>query len=802
MVEDQNYISSREKEKPWIRTHNVPQDLKRRKILASNGKREHGDGWNSIEYNKRTSNSLYKKRRAYGKEGRQHSRRHQERGDIFDQLYHRDGITQNIVSKDMTGIPSTDGTPQNMRQQSSCDSGRSIKPKASTFETKRRRTYGRKSRKYEYTPKGEAPKNSQEFSQNSISTSLPGGEIISDYQEISTYGKLTYVKAVTVCNFRGNGPCAKDSTVLSAIYRREIGTIGNGLTRQCNEGLRNVTMSKKLGKRIIPFSKLQTPVMDAILDFDRTGSYLIGIGNGAVSNEERKVAILRRVGMGTRTDLCDGCFPSLSLRCYDVPSPAKTRDYSHTQKISKHVFTIPLIMDRSNQQQSSGHSSLGFSIEVEEEASASNTPTQILMSHDGSVGVTFVHHSSSPVFHPDVSDPSLLQRCEEVLGSIVLHPLPSPLITSRIRTFKCSNVRIDGWKHTMRNLLWPAPFIPCANSRQEESDNIFESYRSTDFGYILFNDEKNGYRIFWIEYSPVVRDEAECNNTDIPTSCSRYEIKPSRNDIIINPYQSGVESHWTEITSGLTTTVDQSGICTEDGFQIPMEAYLQIDALFADILCRKKHFLLSTISPSTETALSLDQTFSHLPEFFYNLVSVDNARSVILVIAFSNPCFKETNESSRNTRKVPSALGVFVQLDLFDQSYSELEWVQHPTRQGATFLRQWINVLALNRRMKEVGAGPYCVKTMRSSTSNLPCFGVKFHDMDNMEQPRDFDETTWSSFVKKRLSKTDCQAEPPHEVSMTSLYPFCDLISNRAVTNRTPLTNIVCSRCPIELRYG
>ena len=793
MVQELNHVSSREKEKRRTRTHNAPQDLARRKRVAINGKEEYFGASNHSEFNGRTSSTLHKKRRAYGKQGRQNSRRHHETCNIYDEIDkcsdRLDRATQNSVSKERTvnRIPSSGcDAPQNVRRQPSCDSGRHIIIKGSILRTRKRRTYGRKSRKCECSPMNKAPSKKQQALPNSISMSLSGGSV---QQQIKTNGNFTYVCSISAHNFKEYSPYAKVSTVLSAIYRREIGALDSGLKRQCNDGSRSVTAAKKLGKRVIPFSKLQTPVMDAILDFDRTGSYLIGIGNGLATST---------------TELCDNFFPSLSLRCYAVPSPAilgKIHDHHHTQKVTKHIFTIPLSLDRRKHKQSSGNSLLSSSIDVEEEASASNTPCQILMSHDGSLGVTFVHNSLSPVFDPAISDPSLFQRSEDILGSIIIHPLPSQFISSRIRTIKCSNVRIDGWKHTMRNLLWPAPFVPCAKSSQDESDNIFESYRSTDCGYILFNDEKNGYRIFWIEYSPTVRDEEKCTREYISTSCPRNDIIPTRNDIIIKPYQSGVESHRTDIITGLTTTVMESDICTEHELAIPVEAYLQIDALFSDILCRKKHFI-STKAPSTETAFTSDRPFSRMPDFFYNLVSVENARSVKIVIAFSNPCFQEQLLSGKNNRKVPASLGVLVQLDLFDQSYSELEWLQHPSRQGATFLRQWINVLALNHRMKEVGAGPYCVQSMRSSTSNLPCFGVKFHDMNNMEKPQDFDENVWNVFVERRLTEKDCEAEPPHEVSMASLYPFCDLISNRAVTNCIPLTNISCSRCPLELRYG
>ncbi len=96
---------------------------------------------------------------------------------------------------------------------------------------------------------------------------------------------------------------------------------------------------------------------------------------------------------------------------------------------------------------------------------------------------------------------------------------------------------------------------------------------------------------------------------------------------------------------------------------IAFEVYLHVDT-FSDIICRTQSSL-SKKSPNHNQRVFI------MPEFFYNLISASpDALKIVLVIALSN---KE--KMVHSTKKFPSALGAFVEVILFDQSYSEIQWV-------------------------------------------------------------------------------------------------------------------------------
>jgi len=324
------------------------------------------------------------------------------------------------------------------------------------------------------------------------------------------------------------------------------------------------------------------------------------------------------------------------------------------------------------------------------------------------------------------------------------------------------------------------------NLKHEEvpgSNLLCKSYIRSNCGYIIFNDEDDGYRIFWINLLPKADEEIF-----LYSSHSRQAIQPKRFDIIGVPHENAVNEVISDSLSGLTIGLNR---CSDDGQQlgVAFEAYLHIDALLCDILERRKNLFFTENSEEEGQGSACVK----LPEFFYNLISTsDDGRTLTIVIAFSHPRFIESCEKTSRLHKSKNkcsaaAIALYVALDLFDSSYSELGWVQHNSRHGAVFLRQWSNTLAVNRRMIEMRVGVFCVgdDVLPIATRSLHSFGIKTHE-SNCHDTSDTDVDLWQPFVLEKLKMKNIHA--PKKVAMSSLYPFCDVISNEAVTLYKPVT--------------
>jgi len=350
----------------------------------------------------------------------------------------------------------------------------------------------------------------------------------------------------------------------------------------------------------------------------------------------------------------------------------------------------------------------------------------------------------------------------------------------------------------------------------EAADSSFlvcQSYVRSNYGYIVFNDEDDGFRIFWIDLSPTAAAPVD-EVVSVSSSDLRQRIRPKRSDIVVATDETLVNQVLSDSLSGETRGVHNSG---DDGGQqlhIAFEAYLRVDALLCDILERRKNLFSTSGNSPRDADRGSVGIEDRLPPFFYNLVSTSgDGRTITLVIAFSHPCFVNSVENgcqstgrsyaAAETKCTAAAIALFVDLDLFDQSYSESGWVQHASRHDPDFLQQWSNTLAMNRRMIEMRVGAFCVgdAIISRSAKCLHSFGVNTHE-SNCKQD-DSDDTNvdlWRPYVLKKLKGQNVQA--PKKVAMSSLYPFCDVISNKAVTSYQPVPELSCRDFPLRLCYG
>ena len=67
----------------------------------------------------------------------------------------------------------------------------------------------------------------------------------------------------------------------------------------------------------------------------------------------------------------------------------------------------------------------------------------------------------------------------------------------------------------------------------------------------------------------------------------------------------------------------------------------------------------------------------------------------------------------------------------------------------------------------------------------------------------DYNVELWKDYVeRKKSTKQKGAVVAPKDISMSPLYPHCDVITNRAVHTAIPVKRIACRHSPIELIYG
>mmetsp|Transcript_16759 Transcript_16759/g.36307 ORF Transcript_16759/g.36307 Transcript_16759/m.36307 type:complete len:590 (-) Transcript_16759:107-1876(-) len=563
---------------------------------------------------------------------------------------------------------------------------------------------------------------------------------------------------------------------------------------------------------------------------------------------------------------------------------AKNRT-SSSRIVSPLVHTVPLLFKNSNSIENRNFPAPSSILGQGPSSSpAAETPVQILLSECGSIGVAFLHHSTGIAAwsssngsvgggNASFSESPATQE-EDILGTIVIFEPPgfasnrdtaAPGVT---KSFRCSNVRIGGWNSfTIRNALWPTTIIPSNRGYQQSNDNTnnMDSKEESSpllschlfptplSAYMLFNDEDDGFRITWI----TIGDDDSVENCldgneglDHTVTNSPNAIRPTRTDIVA-PSDDGTRGNWEECISDPETgrrhmSNDDDISSTQEasehhrhhqysgsngpnclnrsssihGINIAYESYLHVDALLSDILSRRSQRQHTPTSIFTKSPYHQNLLSTFLPDFYYNLISA-SSHNVVLVIVFSN--IEKQMSSFKNT--FPSSLGIVVEVNMFDQSYGELKWVQHPSCRDASSMKNWCAMLASNWRMKECRVGVFCL----SEDGDDNKIGLRKQVMEqwvgdthecNVDEDLEDDCNVdlWSEYVEQQLrrrrQRNSCSngkkggsglgvgVRAPKDVSMSNLYPYCDVITNRAVHNAIPVKRMSCRNSPIELIYG
>ena len=427
--------------------------------------------------------------------------------------------------------------------------------------------------------------------------------------------------------------------------------------------------------------------------------------------------------------------------------------------------------------------------------SPTNTPVQVLVSNDWKLGVALV----LPTTTTTIQDPSWNDDDDGPTGTVVVFGLHhdedndrSTRTRKRRRRYQAINVRIaSGEAFTSRNLLWRVQQLPILSHSKgdDNNNNRTKTIKGSSYvpGYLFLNDEADGYRLTWVVESEW--DASSCTSGERPEEEGLLpafvgnEDEASASGIECPEAMSFQGETWQECYSDKITGKEvygdpqQSSSTGDDGgIQIVAEVFLSVEALLGKILSRRKKF-----------------ASSQLQDYQYNCVSVSpSGRIAELVITF---LLKEKAVS----------MGLFVHVDLYTGTFQEKTWIKSnnvhvsatnkSSVPGSSTLRDWCNSLALNRRAQTLQAGPFSIQGNKSMGWNRLYTDQAYFDQDEADT---FDSSIWQPhFDNAFLSE-----KPPKLISLSTLYPDCDWITNKAVISKTPVHSLACKDSPIQLVYG
>ncbi|KAL7548518.1 hypothetical protein ACHAWF_011803 [Thalassiosira exigua] len=619
--------------------------------------------------------------------------------------------------------------------------------------------------------------------------------------------------------------------------RRSIGAAGGTAARSLRRRWR------PYARRSVPFRHLQTPLSDAILALDRLGDYMIGIGPcnihegglddaGGCAKGGRRPRLAVKFYGASRDNFFPTGFsnaptsPCRPLSLKRTPSKWRSRPEpgaaaarrgrarTKVEEVEARRFVLGSHGAAAARRRRSGRRgrlsrSGSKRIRLAGGGNSRADPPQpgriagrgVPLASDrrggvpGGAGERDVRRKSPP-FSFVVRDGrrtklllsstnervSSRSQEEDVLGTIVIFEPPgvrddAASTLKRTKSLRCSNVRVGGWgSFTMRNALWPTAFVPTTGPDGRAV------LRRVPSAHVLFNDEDDGFRMTWLAIDEHFDDEEGRFDSSVADRSTRSPcaVRMTRSDIVVETEGNVWEECVSHAESGHHVGNDGAGKCP--GLRAVHEAYLRVDALLSDIIAHRQTSLF-------EKSPYRNQSVSFMPEFFYNLVraSPDDMK-VLIVVVFSN---REKRIGS--SERVPSALGVFVEVNLSDGSYRELEWVQHATCDDAPSLRRWCDALALNWRMKECRVGMFCLDPSRRPERWVGTTHERNVDEDTDD---DVDVELWGEW------KGADRRGSPKDVAMSSLYPHCDVITNCGVRDAVPVKRIASRNSPVELVYG
>ncbi len=487
--------------------------------------------------------------------------------------------------------------------------------------------------------------------------------------------------------------------------------------------------------RKIPFTKLGSPPTDAVLAMQRTADYVLTLGT-----------------MGYDT-------PGLALRFYGVNSPAafiRQQSGKINSTLAKNALKAPLLQTTPLLCVTSASPELFDRVDnpfhAPTDVSPSTTLVELIVSKDWKVGLALLDPPKETPYPSTSSD-----------ASMILFTLPQRSAVASEMSDNGVNVIFEFHKvpftndHTRRKMLWSVESIP-----DRTKNNSYDTYYSAP-GYLLVNNEKKSVRLYWATEKAFLKPSCLL---DVSVD-SRFVNGTTGSEIL----EHSPRPSWTKVCRNKMdgTTIYGHGDTDSLSTQVSIvnECVVHIDILLSTILSRRKGFS------------------DMKPEFHYSLVSVNSGgRIADFVVVFPRP-------------KKRRWLGFYVRIDLFTGTFVELDWVQCKERQNMVHLRLWCEELALNRRMSDLRAGPFCV-TGKHHSQDWTNVSFETWHFDNDEDD-DYDESYWRDFV---LEYQEGKFQAPKAVTFSSLYPCCDVIWNHPIIALEPVMSIRAKDSPIQLVYN
>lgn len=415
-------------------------------------------------------------------------------------------------------------------------------------------------------------------------------------------------------------------------------------------------------------------------------------------------------------------------------------------------------------------------------------PVNILVSSSWKVGVALIVNPNSKYVADDWN------VYDYALGRTVLFPLPrNGHQSDTVQTLRSSEINMKSFNSQIkRNLLWQVNQLPvrkvASHDENQNVDNQPNHFLCDNFfeqpGHLLFHDEGKRLRLTWIT-DVSWWQEAAC--------IKRVELNPminsisTRADIVCEVDEK--DTIWKETFNDCQTgcIVDAANIqdSTLGRLKIAYEAFVNIELLLGDLLLA--HQGMTKHIPSGDGENQYAQVV--------DVVSVNDAgRSVNLVIAVSSPL---------------ASYGVHVTLDVFTKRFRSHGWMKKATVANQSQLRNVGKSLALNTRMKQRRLGPYAALPDDSWpwVSSL-CQEQHSENGYYFEKERDEDPAQWKPFAETaRVAREEGRVFQVPEnkcktIPYSSLYPDCELITNRSLRQEVPVAEIQGMKSPLKLVYS
>ena len=273
---------------------------------------------------------------------------------------------------------------------------------------------------------------------------------------------------------------------------------------------------RAFARRRIPFTRLGSPISDAVLAMDRNSDYVLTLGN------------------------MNGTNSGLALRFYGIHSAAsKMRRHSSIRNGDSSlndVLKAPLLQT--------------IPLECGMGCSPSTTSVELMISKDWKVGVALLHRtrsdSSLPLDSQDINNNQ--DSCN--IASMVFFSLPRRQKSST----KIGDVSVDDinpvfkYSHVseffndfQRKMLWSVESIPNKDENSPNSSNYIYNTCFCNPGYLIFNDEGKGFRLTWATEKCFLVPSSLC---EVSLDC-RFLVG-SRNFACVNILSHQDNSSWVE----------------------------------------------------------------------------------------------------------------------------------------------------------------------------------------------------------------------------------------------------------------